>query len=109
MIKNNFDFLRFLFAFIVISGIEYFKPYHPFFNAYISVTVFFCISGFLITSSFERTMSIKNYFQKRAARILPVYILVVILCAVSFSFISNYTIFEYFTNSQIYEYLIANL
>ena len=96
MRKNNFDFLRFLFAFIVVvghiiavSGIEDFKPYQSFFNSYISVTGFFCISGFLITSSFERTMSIKNYFQKRAARILPAYILVVILCTVSFSLVSN--------------------
>ena len=116
MRKNNFDFLRFLFAFIVVvghiialSGVENFKTYQPFFSTYISITGFFCISGFLIVSSFERTKSVKNYFQKRAARILPAYILIILLCATGLSFISNYSLVEYFTNLQFYKYLGANL
>lgn len=116
MRNNAFDFLRFFFAFIVvvghligISGVEAFKPFRPFFDTYISVTAFFCISGFLISESYARNKSLKKYFKKRAARILPPYILVILLCAVLFSCISQYSLAEYFTSPQLFKYLFANL
>lgn len=116
MRQNNFDFLRFYFAFIVVVGhiiavtnLDIFQPYAPFFNTYIPVTAFFCISGFLISSSYTRNKSLSKYFKKRAARILPAYILIILLCAVFLSFISEYSFSEYFTNPQLFKYLLANL
>ncbi len=116
MRQNNFDFLRFYFAFIVvighiidISGLDIFKIYSPFFNTYISVTAFFCISGFLISSSYVRNKSFKQYLKKRVKRILPPYILVILLSAFLLYFISYYSFNEYFTNPQFSKYLLANL
>jgi len=116
MQKNNFDFLRFLLAFIVVIGhiivitdIEDFQKYKYFFNTYISVTGFFCISGFLIARSYLNSKSIKDYLLKRAARLMPAYLLIIFICFILLSFISTNSISDYFTNSLTYKYLVANL
>lgn len=116
MKQNNFNFLRFYFAFVVVIGhligisqIGIFQRFLPYFNTYISVTAFFCISGFLITSSYLNTKSLKNYLKKRAARLLPAYIFVVIVCALFLSLLSKYTFQEYFVHPQLFKYLGANL
>lgn len=116
MKQNNFNFLRFYFAFIVVIGhiiviskIDAFQKFAPYFNTYISVTAFFCISGFLITISYLNTPSLKSYLKKRAARLLPAYILVVIVSALFLSFLSNYSFIEYITHPKFYKYLAANL
>lgn len=113
---NNFDFLRIFFAFIVvighliiISGVDDFIKILPYFNTYISVTAFFIISGFLITSSYLRTNSIKLYLKKRAQRILPAYIFVILISGLFLSFFSQYSFSEYFSNYGLYRYLAANL
>lgn len=112
MRKNNFDFLRFLLAFIVIIGhtvrlsdVEIFKP----FAIFPVFTGFFCISGFLITISYNRTDNLLFFFKKRARRILPPYLLVIIICAVGLSLVSLYSFGEYFGNPQFFRYLLANL
>ncbi|NDV45922.1 acyltransferase [Paludibacter sp. 221] len=116
MRQNNFDFLRIFFAFIVVIGhiivisdLEVFQKYTPYFNTYVSITGFFCISGFLIAGSYIRSKSFKDYLKKRAARILPPYILIILLCAFGFSLISEYSFVDYFTSTQFYRYLAANL
>lgn len=116
MRQNNFNFLRFYFAFVVVIGhlielsnVDSFKKFAPYFSTYISVTAFFCISGFLITTSYLNTPSLKDYFKKRAARLLPAYILVVIVCAFFLSFISRYSFPDYFSHPQLFKYLAANL
>jgi peptidoglycan/LPS O-acetylase OafA/YrhL len=116
MKQNNFDFLRFYFAFVVvighliiISGVETFKIFAPFFNTYTSVTAFFCISGFLIAQSYLNSKSLKSYFQKRAARLLPAYIFVIVLSVLILSAFSKYSLNDYFTHPQLFKYLAANL
>lgn len=116
MQKNNFDFLRFLLAFIVVIGhiiiiteIEDFQKYKYFFNTYISVTGFFCISGFLIARSYLNSKSLKDYFLKRAARLLPAYLAIIISSFILLSLISSYTLSDYFSNILSYKYLAANL
>ncbi len=113
---NCFDFLRFLFAGIVmlnhlvfITQLPVLQPLLPFFNTYISITGFFVISGFLITQSYVRSSSCKSYFIKRAKRLLPAYLLVIITCAVGLVFLSTYNATTYFTNPQLGKYLLANL
>ncbi len=116
MQKNNFDFLRFLLAFIVvighiivITGLDEFQNFKHLFNTYISVTGFFCISGFLITRSYLNSKSLKDYLTKRAARLMPAYFLIIFICFILLSFISTYSFFDYFNNSLTYKYLASNL
>jgi len=116
MNRNNFDILRFYFASIVvishligISRVEEFKNFAVYFNTDFSISGFFCISGYLITKSYVNSISLKSYFSKRAARILPAYLFVIILCSFSFSLISSFSLSEYFNSAQLYRYLGANL
>jgi len=112
MRNNNFDFLRFLLAFIVIIGhivrLSDVKVLEPF-AIFPVFTGFFCISGFLITISYNRTSSLILFFKKRIRRILPAYLIVVITCLVGLSLVSSYSFQEYFKNPQFYKYLLANL
>jgi peptidoglycan/LPS O-acetylase OafA/YrhL len=116
MRNNNFDFLRFYLAFNVVishfigvSRIADIQKFQHFFNAFTSVTGFFIISGFLITNSYIHSKSIKDYFLKRASRLLPAYIFVILASALLLSFTSSYSLYEYFTSSGLYKYLATNL
>jgi len=112
--KNNFDFLRVLLAFIVflghlgaLSASEKLKflQYSP---VEIAVFGFFVVSGFLIARSYERSSSLKSYLKKRIKRIVPAYLLVIFLCAILLSLVSTYSFSDYFTNTQVYKYLLWN-
>ena len=112
---NCFDFLRFLFAFNVVLGhltvIALFpelQPYYGRFNTGLSVTGFFVISGFLIAQSYERS-TLKEYFVKRAKRLLPAYLFVVVGCAIGLVFISTLPASEYYSSADWWKYLGANL
>ncbi len=113
---NCFDFLRFLFAFMVVlrhlvyvSEIPELKESASFLNTYLSVPGFFIISGFLILQSYKRTTSLRTFFLKRIRRLLPIYFLVVLLCAFGLVFMSDLSAIKYFTHPQLFKYLIANL
>jgi peptidoglycan/LPS O-acetylase OafA/YrhL len=116
MHKNNFDFLRFLFAFVVVlfhivvlsnhSDLQFLKPW---FDFYLSVTGFFVISGFLVTASLINSPNIKAYLIKRSRRLLPAYITVIVLCALLFSIAGTLSAKEYFGNGNLYSYMGANL
>lgn len=116
MKKNNFDFLRFYLAFIVLlthiivlSEKQELEPYLKYLNSYLSVTAFFVISGYLIAKSYINSPSLKIYLKKRAARLLPAYIFVIITCSVGLYFLSNKSFYDYFTSTQLFKYLLANL
>lgn len=90
---NNFDFLRFLFASLVLfyhSFALLLGPGHR--SVYpgeglagmaggSSVNFFFVISGFLVTASWMRVPSFRPYLEKRILRIYPAFILVMAFCA----------------------------
>jgi peptidoglycan/LPS O-acetylase OafA/YrhL len=109
--ENSFDFLRLFFAFAVFvshfSILTATKIYFPISSA-MAVAGFFTISGFLIMRSFYRSKNIWDYFQKRIRRIVPAYLLIVVLCAFLFSFISSLSLNEYFTSKTFFKYLICN-
>lgn len=112
--NNNFDFLRFLFSFLVVVGHTILLSKQPEFqNEFLasmpnySVFSFFVISGFLVYSSFQNQPDLKKYFQKRAKRILPAYFLVVLFFAVTLFFISTNK--ENYFSSGLLKYLGANL
>lgn len=114
--KNCFDFLRFFFAAnILLSHLcELSQNKNLDFLSYISNAIigikgFFIISGFLVAKSFVNTPSLKEYFVKRAKRILPGYVFVILLSIIVFAFFSSYSLSEYFLNINVYKYLGWNL
>lgn len=115
LVSNNFDLLRLLFAGTVclvhayqLSELEELKIIGIYLSSKIAVEAFFIVSGFLIFMSYERSSSLSSYIEKRARRILPAYIVVVILCALGFVFISTLSYGEYFSSDWI-RYIVANL
>lgn len=113
---NCFDFLRFAFALNVVLGhlfviamIPEFESMRGVFNTYLSVTGFFVISGFLIAQSYERSSSIQSYFIKRARRLLPAYLFVIISCAIGLVSLSSLSLEDYFSSKDLWEYLGANM
>jgi peptidoglycan/LPS O-acetylase OafA/YrhL len=113
--NNNFDFLRFLFAFIVflvhssrLSRDGSFTFITNIITAKIAVESFFIISGFLIFMSYDNSKSINNYFSKRVRRLYPGYFCVIILCAIVGFFITNKSWQDYLSTGLL-KYLFANL
>lgn len=114
--KNCFDFLRFFFAVNVLmahlselSQSEDLSFLSHFFNAIIGIKGFFVISGFLVAKSYVNTPSVREYFVKRASRILPAYIAVILISTFVFSLFSANSFSEYFSSSTTYHYLGWNL
>lgn len=112
---NCFDFLRFALALNVVLGhltiianIPELLDWHFAFRTYLSVTGFFVISGFLIAQSYERS-SIRSYFIKRAKRLLPAYLFVIIACALGLVALSTYSVTDYYSSPDFWEYLGANI
>lgn len=109
---NAFNFLRLLCCLVVIyehsvilSGISL-----PCLNLRESaVNVFFILSGFWVTLSYIKSSSVKEYALKRCRKIFPQYWTVVVLSAVLLSSFSVLGVKEYFSNSGLYKYLIANI
>jgi peptidoglycan/LPS O-acetylase OafA/YrhL len=95
---NNFDVMRFAMAVLVIfshcfactlGGGDDHEPLNRLTGGRVSsgglaVDVFFVISGFLITASWERSRSALPYFRKRVLRIYPAFVVatVVGVCAI---------------------------
>ena len=85
--QNNFDLLRFLFAFVVLlvhahvlSGADELSILSEVLSSEIAVRSFFVVSGFLIFMSYENSRSLRSYFEKRVRRIYPAYFSIVVIC-----------------------------
>lgn len=89
----------------VLTGLNY--PWIQ--RGTVDVGCFFAISGFLMFPSFQKHPTIKYYLSRRAKRILPPYIFIVLLCATGLVFVSNLSPIEYFVNADFWKYLLANL
>jgi peptidoglycan/LPS O-acetylase OafA/YrhL len=91
--RNNFDFLRFALAALVIFSHSFAllgpgdateplarltRGQLP--SGHLAVDFFFVISGFLITHSALRSRSLLDYLRKRAARIYPGFLLAALFC-----------------------------
>lgn len=86
---NNFDFLRFFAAALVVFGHSYGlsgqadrEPLRLFSGSYdsadIAVHAFFVMSGFLIAGSWRNSLSVLHFAAKRALRIFPALIVSVL-------------------------------
>lgn len=110
--ENNLDIVRYYLSFAVLfahfAELTGTANYFPT-SSYTAVGGFFMLSGFLVFFSYLRSKSLKQYFLRRAQRILPPYIAIVLLCAVGGVFITNLSAGDYFSSSQFWQYLGANL
>ena len=91
--RNNFDFLRFLMASLVLfyhcypllgGGAKFHSERIASVGglaAGAAVDFFFIISGFLVTQSWQRTPQVQPFLWKRVLRIYPAFILVSLFCA----------------------------
>lgn len=86
MRPNNLDLTRLVLALIVFLAHCYVVSAQPrlsplqYFPGPFAVQGFFSLSGLLIFASYERSKSVRDYFVKRALRILPAYWLSTVLC-----------------------------
>ena len=111
--ENAFDFLRyflmlsvFISHFFDLNAID--KPWWCI-SGLIRIRAFFIISGFLVFYTFNRNQNLKLFVQKRARRILPPYVLIVVLCFALGFIVSDLGFTQYFTTTDTYKYLIVNL
>lgn len=122
MIKNNnFHFLRFLFALLVVishsyplSGSNesaqwiYQITYGQIVWASIGLNGFFIISGYFIFQSHERSKSIFDYYRKRFLRLFPALFVVLLLSVLLAPFVYKGAV-PFFENRAVYTYLPNNL
>ncbi len=90
--RNNFNLLRLLFALMVVVyhaialpglvGWENAETWTSI-GAEIGVQGFFVLSGYLVWASLERSSSLAAYAEKRARRLLPGYVTVILVCAIA--------------------------
>jgi len=121
--RNNFDVVRliaatsviFTHAFLIAEGEQNRDPVvvltqNQCATGLVGVFVFFVISGFLVTQSWEQTNSLPRYLAKRALRIFPGYV----ACILALTFglgaaMTTLTLGDYLRDPRTHDFLIANL
>ncbi len=120
---NNFDLLRLLAAVSVIFSHAFLlgegrQDIEPLMRAtggqailgIVGVFVFFVISGFLVTMSFEATSSAPRFLMKRALRIYPGFIVCLLLSALVLGpFVTSLPVSDYFRHPDTWRYIAWNL
>lgn len=118
--KNNFDFLRLIFASFVIISHSY--PLSGVAEcdllcqlsdrqvgfSYIGVIGFFVISGYLVFQSLQRSENIIDYFWKRLLRLYPALFIVLLLTVILVPFVYEGNC-SFFQNKSLLTYLPNNL
>ncbi|HEX7969426.1 MAG TPA: acyltransferase [Stellaceae bacterium] len=120
---NNFDALRLLAAALVIFSHAFLlnqgrQDNEPLMLAtggqtilgVVGVFVFFVVSGFLVTQSFESTGSPLRFLAKRALRIYPGLAACILLCTfVLGPLVASLPLGTYLTSAGVYDFLFSNL
>lgn len=121
MHKNNFDFLRLLFALLVMITHSYAltgaidkevasQLTHGQFNfSFFGLSGFFAISGYLVFQSLMRSKNLFHYYKKRILRIYPGLVVALILTVLLGACISNIGFKAYFSNESPYTYFFSQL
>lgn len=120
--NNNFDLVRLLAAMMVIFSHAYainrvegfVEPLyiltHLTTMAELAVKIFFFISGLVVTNSIIKSNSAIKFTISRAFRILPAYIVVILVTAIIIGpIVSSLTASNYFKNPEPYTYILNNL
>lgn len=119
---NNFDALRILAAlsvifshsFLIAEGTGANEPLNRLTGnqcmlGLAGVFVFFAISGFLVTQSFEQTQNPIRYLIKRCLQIFPGYLVILVLTAfVLGPIVTTLSLAEYFSRPEPYWYVLDN-
>lgn len=113
---NNLNLLRFIAALNVTYqhtyplvfntgyGIDFFA------NFVMSVSLFFLISGFLITKSYIKNPSIFTYFRNRFLRIFPgLFICVLFTILIIGPLATSLPLKEYFLSKKVWDYFFNNI
>lgn len=121
MKSNNFDFLRFLFALLVVIAHSYplsgnnvsTQWVYKLTNGQVELSGiglygFFTISGYLIFLSLKRSSSFFEYYWKRILRLFPALIVLLLLTIFLAPLVYENTT-PYFKNLKIYSYFFRNL
>jgi len=120
--QNNFDALRLLAAISVIFSHSFLIAEGTQNNEWLilltgnqailgltGVFVFFAISGFLVTQSFEQTVNPLHYLAKRALRIFPGLFVATLLSAfVLGPLVTALPLGAYLSRAEPYEYVLGN-
>jgi peptidoglycan/LPS O-acetylase OafA/YrhL len=112
---NNFDALRLLAAFAVVISHSFAIAGNPqptvgvMDAGTIGVVVFFGISGFLITQSWSTDSHLWRFAAKRALRIMPALIVVLLITTLILGpLVSSHSAADYFKQSATWSYLLQN-
>jgi peptidoglycan/LPS O-acetylase OafA/YrhL len=119
---NNFDALRLIAAISVIFSHSFWiaestlnnEPLilstgHQCSLGLVGVFVFFAISGFLVTQSFEQTANPLHYLAKRALRIFPgLYVAMLVSAFVLGPLVTTLPLGAYLSRPEPYEYVVGN-
>jgi peptidoglycan/LPS O-acetylase OafA/YrhL len=111
---NNFDAIRLLAALAVIIGHAWpltGTPYPPRIAGIaiydLAVLVFFSVSGYLITLSWQRTPVVRRFLAARVLRIFPALIVLVVLTTLVVGpFVTTLSAGEYFSSPVTWGYLL---
>ena len=118
---NNLNLIRALAAFLVMvshsfpitQGPGAIEPLEPLLGrslGWMSVAIFFILSGFLISRSFDRSESLMRWTCARVLRLFPALIIVLLLTIFVLGPIATtMPLSDYFSNTNTYSYLIRNL
>jgi len=120
--RNNFDALRLLAAgsvvfshsFLIAEGTQDHEwlirlTGNQSILGLVGVFVFFAISGFLVTQSFEKTGDARRFLAKRALRIFPGLFVATLLSAFLLApLVTDLPLWSYFCRAEPYEYVLGN-
>ena len=120
--RNNFDALRlvaaasvvFSHSFLIAEGTQDHEPLiwltgNQSILGLVGVFVFFAISGFLVTQSFEETGDARRFLAKRALRIFPGLFVATLLSAfVLAPLVTSLPLGLYLSRAEPYEYVLGN-
>lgn len=109
---NNFDVVRLFAALQVCCGHTFAHFNVPLngniLNYFPGVIIFFALSGFLITSSWVRSKSVKNYARNRLLRIFPALFVCFIVLQLAMALTGHITM-KSFADPQMWVYWIGQL
>ncbi|MEO8417016.1 MAG: acyltransferase family protein, partial [Ginsengibacter sp.] len=116
--NNNFNFLRIFAAVLVcithsyaVTGNAISESLHQITNGYfylssVGLYIFFFTSGYLVSYSAATSKSPRIYLQKRALRIYPALVIVVLLSVfIAGPLLTTYSSAKYFTAADTWKYL----
>ncbi len=121
--RNNFDLIRliaatsviFTHAFLIAEGEQNRDPLvvltqNQCATGLVGVFVFFVISGFLVTQSWDQTDSLPRYLAKRALRIYPGYAVCIFAITLGLgAAMTTLPLGDYLRDPRTHDFLVANL